>query len=327
MSTYSFGAGLPTYNGVPMVGGFPMGLTETFFVDYGNGSDGVSKKANSVSRPWKTLDKANDNVTTNKNEGIALMGNSTHTLTEMLTVAKNRVHIFGYDPGGRSYGQNAKISLGVTTDATDTATIRNTGVRNSFSNVKVMNSNTKAEALHAFEDGGEYTVMDSCEIYKSSLLTTNLTAELLCNGDSSQYINCTFGDLVNQRGGSGKERPNVKLDRETLTGKVCRDVTFTNCTFLHKAAHANACFFYGHNATDVERRLVLINPVFWNCVLAAADPADCVNFATAQTTGDVLLVNPVGINIGYLGGASLNIYVQGAVPTESSTGIAVECTT
>jgi hypothetical protein len=324
MSTYSFGAGLPTYNGVPMVGGFPMGLTETFFVDYGNGSDGVSKKANSVSRPWKTLDKANDNVTTNKNEGIALMGNSTHTLTEMLTVAKNRVHIFGYDPGGRSYGQNAKISLGVTTDATDTATIRNTGVRNSFSNVKVMNSNTKAEALHAFEDGGEYTVMASCEIYKSSLLTTNLTAELLCNGDSSQYNNCTFGDLVNSRGGSGVERPNVKLDRTTIAGKVARDVTFANCTFLHKAADTDACFVYGHNATDVERRMVFINPVFWNCVLAAATPADAVNFAAAQTQGDVLLMNPVGINVTALAGASLNVYVQGPVPTAGTTGIAVE---
>jgi len=309
--------------GIPVINGVPAGLTKCFFVDYGNGSDGVGKKANSASRPWKTLAYAYTQVTTNKNEGIALMGNSTHTLTGMLTVAKNRVHIFGYDPGGRSYGQNAKISLGVTTAAADTATIRNTGVRNSFSNVKIMNSNTKAEALHAFEDGGEYTVVDSCEIYKSSLLTTDLTAEMLCNGDSSQYINCTFGDLVNERGASGKERPNVKLDRTTIAGKVARDVTFINCTFLHKAAHVDACFVYGKNATDVERRMLFINPVFWNCVLATADPADCVNFGAAQTTGDVLLVNPASVNCTAVAGASLNVYVQNA-PDGTTAGIAEE---
>jgi hypothetical protein len=129
---------------------------------------------------------------------------------------------------------------------------------------------------------------------------------------------------VNERGAAGKERPNVLLDRETIAGKVARDCSFVDCTFLHKAAHVDACFVYGKNATDVERRLLFIRPVFWNCVLATADPADAVNFGAAQTTGDVLLVDPVGINITALGGASLNIYVQGAVPTAGSTGIAVE---
>lgn len=116
MSIYSFGNGLPTWNGVSMIGGMPAGLTKVFFVDYTLGSDG--NKGTDSKRPFKTIDKALDSVTTNKNEGIALMGNATHTLTEMLTVSKNRVHIFGYDPGGRMYGQNAKVSLGVTTAAT-----------------------------------------------------------------------------------------------------------------------------------------------------------------------------------------------------------------
>ena len=48
MSRYQFGTGVPTWNGIPMIGGFPMGLTEVYFVDYGVGSDGVSTKANST---------------------------------------------------------------------------------------------------------------------------------------------------------------------------------------------------------------------------------------------------------------------------------------
>ena len=127
MGKYSFGSGLPTWNGVPMVGGIPTTEGDYYFVNYGTGSDGVNKKANSITRPWKTLDKANDAVTTNKNDIIFLVGNSTHTLTEMLSVTKNRVHFIGLDGTHRLYGQNAKVSLGVTTAATDIGTIQNTG--------------------------------------------------------------------------------------------------------------------------------------------------------------------------------------------------------
>ena len=324
MSRYSFGTGIPTWNGIPMIGGFPQGITTAFFVDYGNGSDGVSTKANSVSRPWKTVDKAYDALTTNKNEGIALMGSSAHVLTEMLTWSKNRCHMFGYDPGGRMYGQNARVQLGITTAAADIAVVQNTGVRNSFCNIKFDSANTLATSLYTFAEGGEYTVFNGCEFYKGTLLTTAGTAEVVCNGDSSQWYNCTFGDLVNERGSSVIRRANVLLSRETITGKVARDCTFVDCTFLHKAAHLDVSFFWGSGTTDVERRLLLIRPVFWNCVLATADPADAIDFGGAQTEGDVLLVDPAGINISAFGGASLNIYVQGAVPTAATTGISVE---
>jgi hypothetical protein len=97
-----------------------------------------------------------------------------------------------------------------------------------------------------------------------------------------------------------------------------------NCLFQQKAAHADVAFVYGPDATDVERRLLFINPVFWNAVTATADPLHAVDFAAAQTTGDVLLVNPASINVGGLAGHSLNVYVMGAVPTQNTTGISVE---
>jgi len=321
---YSFGSAGPRYKGMPMMGGLPSGLTKVYFVDYGNGSDGVGEKSNSVDRPFKTIDKALGLITTNKNEGIALMGSSTHTLTEMLTVSKSRTHIFGYDPGGRSFGQNAKVSLGVTGVATNIATILNTGTRNSFSNIKVINSDTVAQGLYAFAEGGEYTVFDSVEFYKDSLLTTAAAGEVLCNGDSAQFYNCTFGDLVNARGGSSKPRANVILTRETITGKVARDCEFHDCKFLQKALHADTNFVYGSGTTDVERRLLMVNPIFWNCVLASATIADGITFGGAVTTGDVLLVNPTGINVTAFAEASQNVYVTGAVPTAATTGIAVE---
>lgn len=323
MTIANFKSGIASF-GIPLMGDLPATFGNIYFVDYRNGADG--NKGTSKDTALKTLGEAYDRCATNNNDIVLIDGDSTVVETAMITLSKNRVHTIGLNgpipPLG--YGCGAKVSLGVTTAATDTATLRNTGVRNTFSGIKFMNSNTLATCLHGVEEAGEYTRYHGCEFYKSSLLTTDQTAEVLMNGDSSQFYGCTFGDLVNERGAAGVERPNVKLDRETVTGKVCRDGAFVDCTFLHKAAHFQVCFFYGHNVNDVERRLLIIRPVFWNCVLATADPNDCICFGGAQTDGDVLLVDPVGINVTALGAASQNIYVQGAVPTHNTTGIAVE---
>ena len=323
MSIYSFGNGLPTWNGIPMVGGFPSGLTKCFFVDYGNGNDGVNEKSNSVNRPWKTLAYAETKITSNKNEGIALMGSSEHVLTEMLTIDKNRMHIFGYDPGGRMFGQNAKISLAVDSGATNIATILNTGVRNSFSNIKVINGNTVAEGIYSFADGGEYTVLNFCEVYKSTDLTDDLAAELLCNGDSSQYNFCVFGDLVNEKGGSSKSRPCVIMSREIITGKAARDVEFNYCEFLTKAnTNATSCIHIT-GATDVERRMILRRPLFMNAILASADPAVAISLDAAQTQGKILVIEPAVLDISALATASSGVYVVGgSVPADPTTGIA-----
>ena len=320
MSRYKFGTGVPTWNGVPMIGGMPSGLTDVFFVDYGIGSDGVNKKANSVSRPFKTIDKAMDTITTNKNEGIALVGNSTHTLTEMLSVTKNRMHIFGYDPGGRMYGQNAKISIGITGVATDIAAIQNTGVRNSFSNVKVMSSNTVAEGLYGFAEGGEYTSFTACEFYLSSQLGATTAAEFLHNGDSAQFINCVFGSTANIIV-TAKIRPNVSVTA-TLSGKKCRDTYFQDCLFLSKAGGTAHVAVYGTNATDVERMMILKDCTFLNNALSAATPAHAVGFGAAQTEGSVLLKNCTSVDCTVMAEAAVGIYVDGAVPTFATTGIA-----
>lgn len=310
-------------SGIPILPHMGSIFGNTWFVDYRNGNDGNTGK--DPDHAFKTLSQAYSSATTNNNDAIFIDGDSTVTETSMITWSKNRIHVFGcngpYPLAG--YGSGAKVSLGVTAAAGDTATIRVTGVRNTFTGIKFMNSNTLATALHCVEEAGEYNRYHFCEIYKSSLLTTNLTAELLMNGDSSQFYGCTIGDLVNERGGDAKERPCVKLDRETVTGKVCRDGWFEDCRLLHKAADVDACHVYGHNATDVERSLVMKNCIFFNSVLATATIADAVNFAAAQTTGEVLLINPAGMNITAIAGASLNIYVQNA-PDGTTSGIAEE---
>lgn len=325
MGITNFPNGVSSF-GIPLVGGagIPTTFGDIFFVDYSNGSDSYSVKSNSIKRPFKTIDKAYGLVTTNKDDVIALAAYGAHTLTEMLTVAKNRVHFVGLDGAGRMYGQGARISLGVTTAATDIGTILNTGVRNSFRNIKISNANEVAQGIYSFVDGGEYTYMEGCEIYKETDLDVTGAAELVANGDSSFYVNCTIGSLANAIAVAAIIRPNVLVTKGiAATGKVCRDTTFKNCLFWRKAGHVNNRFAYGANGDDVERMLLFDGCTFFSQKLSAAVPAQCVAFGAEQTAGYVLMNNCVSIG-NTKQSTTTGVFVNGAVPTAATSGIAVQ---
>jgi len=309
--------------GIPMVGcGIPATSGTVIFVDADNGSDGVSLKSNSIKRGFKTIAKAYDLATTNKNDVIALSANASHVLTEMLTVAKNRVHFVGLDGAGRMYGQGAKIALGITGVATNLGTILNTGVRNSFQNIKFTNADTVAQGLYTFLDGGEYMFMANCEIYKSTLLTTTLASELVMNGDSAQVVNTTIGSLADAQT-TQTIRANIRMTKGLAgTGLVARDVVFKNCNFWKKAGHVDNRFVYGANATDVERMLLFDNCLFFSQKLSVAAPAQCVAFAAEQTAGYCLIRNCDSVGNTKLS-TTTGVYITGAVPTYATSGIAV----
>lgn len=324
MTLTNFPNGISSF-GVPVMGGggIPATPGNIIFVDYTNGDDGRSVKSNSAQRAFKTIAKAYDLATTNKDDVIALVGSASHVVTEMLTVAKNRVHFVGVDgTSGRLYGQNAKISMGVTTAATDLGAVLNTGVRNSFANIKFTSANTKAESIYTFLDGGEYLSMINCEIYKETDLDQTGAAELVMNGDSAQIISCTIGSTANAIAGA-ITRANVLVTAGLAgVGKVSRDVTFKDCLFLKKAGHVDNRFVYGANATDVERMFLIKNSVFFNTKLATALPAQCVAFGAEQSQGFCLIDNCTSINNTKLS-TTTGVYVAGPVPTYATTGISV----
>lgn len=323
MSNYSFNANMPTFKGIPMIGNLPVTKGNYIFVDYGAGSDGVTLKTNSIHRPFKTIAKAYDLATTNNDDVIVLLGSDAHVLTEMLTVDKNRVHFVGMDGTSRMYGQNAKISIGVTTAATDLGAVLNTGIRNSFHNIKFMSANTKAESLYTFLDGGEYMVMSNCEVYKSTDLDQTTAAEMVMNGDSAQIINSTIGSLADFQTGT-TIRPGVLVTAGIAgAGKVARDVTFKGCNFWKNAGHINGRHVYGANATDVERIMIFDDCTFVNAVNAAAVPAQCVAFGATLTVGQVLIKNCTSINNTKLS-TTTGVLIAGPVPTYATTGIAVQ---
>jgi hypothetical protein len=324
MSLTNFPNGIASF-GVPVMGGggIPAVPGNVLFVDYTLGSDGISSKSNSAAHPFKTIDKAYDVARTNKDDLIVLLGSASHVLTEMLTVAKNRVHFIGLDGTSRMYGQNAKVSLGVTTAATDIGTMLNTGVRNSFHNIKFTNANTVAEGLYCVVEGGEYAVYDGCEFYKETDLDETGAAELVMNGDSAQVRNCTIGSLANACVGD-VIRANVLMTKGLAgAGKVARDVSFEHCYFWKKASHVNNRFVYGANADDVERMLLIRNSVFFSAKLSSAVPAQCVAFGNAQTAGYGLIDNCSSIGNTKLS-TTTGVLITGPVPTYATSGIAVQ---
>lgn len=323
MTMTNFPNGVSSF-GIPMAGnGIPATSGTVIFVDADNGSDSVSLKSNSIKRGFKTVAKAYDVATTNKDDVIALSANASHVLTEMLTVAKNRVHFVGLDGAGRMYGQGAKIALGITGVATNLGTILNTGVRNSFQNIKFTNADTVAQGLYTFLDGGEYMFMANCEIYKSTLLTTTLASELVMNGDSAQIVNSTIGSLADPIT-TAIIRANVRMTKGLAgTGLVARDVIFKNCNFWKKAGDVANRFVYGANGTDVERMLLFDNCVFLSQALSTAAPAQCVAFGAAQTAGTVLIRNCTSVGNTKLS-TTTGVFVDGAVPTAATSGISVQ---
>lgn len=307
-----------------MGGGLPATFGNVYFVDYRYGSDGNTGKTKN--KAFQTLSAAYAACTSNNNDVILIDGDSTVVETAKISWSKNRIHVFGCTGGPFpfGYGSGAKVQIGVTTATSDTALIENTGVRNSFWNIKFISANTLTQAVYCFAEGGEYTRFFGCEFYKSTHLTTTAAAEVLCNGDSAQFYNCWFGDLVNARGTGGScVRPNVLFDREQITGKVARDVTFKDCRFNVNAADTGVAHCHITAANDVERSLVFDRCQFWNAHLAAADPGEAVLISAAQTQCKVLFIDPATIDCTAHASASAGAYiVGGSAPVDTTTGIA-----
>jgi len=315
----NFPAGISSF-GMPVLGGggIPASFGDVYFVDYRNGSNGNDGK--SKDSAYKTLSKAYTSATSNQNDIILINGDSTIVETAMIDWTKNRIHVIGLNGVPGHYGQGAKLSIGVTTAATDIALLKVTGIRNTFSNIKFISNNTVAEGLYGVVEAGEYTRYFNCEFYKATDLDETAAAELLHNGDSTMFYNCTFGSTANIIV-TAKIRPNVLLTA-TISGKKCRDTYFENCIFWSKAGGTQHVAVYGANATDVERMLLMKDCSFINNALSAATPAHAVGFGAAQTEGTILLKNCSSVDHTVMAQASVGIYVDGAVPVFATSGVA-----
>jgi len=317
MST--FGDQVFQYGGQPIggaLGASPFG--NAYFVDYRNGSTSYDGKTPKTAK--KTFAQAYALVTSNNNDVIYIDGDSGVVETAMTTITKNRFAVIGVNGLNGHMGQGARISLATTTVATDLCAINNQGVRVTFSGIKFSNNSTKDESIYGHIEAGEYARYFNCSFYESADIAVTGAAELLHNGDSAMFYNCTFGSTANETGGV---HANV-LVTATISGKKLRDGYFENCIFDAKADDTDKVFVYGANATDVERRLMFKNCEFFNTELASGVPAHAIGFGAKQTEGLVAVKNCTAWNCTKIAQEDMGIWVDGGPPTMNTTGIALE---
>lgn len=194
-------------------------------------------------RFFATVAAAYDAAESNNNDVILLDGQSVHTVTEMLTVAKNRVHFVGMDGGNRLSYQGARIYMGVTGVTTDLAPVLVTGNRNTFRNIKFENASTTNQSLYGFIDNGEGTFIENCSFVKTAGLDDANHAHFWMAGDSLNMKNVVigqsnvpssaagFGILIDGKTGGGTDGT-VKenfLENIYVNMSVANGVVATSC--------------------------------------------------------------------------------------------------
>ena len=323
MTTYA--DGVFQYGGMPTGGAsVPQTFGTYYFVDpnVASGSgDGLTKAT-----AFKYAGEANSAITTNNHDVVMFNANSavnTAASNDEMALTKNRSHWVGLGGGSRYLGQRTRWTMGVTT-GTAIAVVQNTGVGNTFTNIKFDSSDTLSTSLYAFADGGEYTQLTNCEIVKSTDLDQTTSAYLLCNGDSSYYKNCAIGSLVHSRTAA---TANVLLARETITGKVCRDVIFEDCLLLANSTSNTFGHVRATGATDVERMLLFKNCLFNHAVLGSATVALVFTYSAAQTQGITIVQGGGQVNHTALAKTSDNVHFLGApIATAATAGDSVAVT-
>ena len=314
-------AALYAAGGIPLIGTV---FGRAYYVDYRNGDDtNVGTRRN---KAFETYGAAVAAVTSNNNDVIFIDGDSTVVEAAMVTLSKNRVHTVGINGPAGHYGAGAKISCALAAGATNIATVKNTGVRNTFSNVKFINENTVAEGLYAFIDGGEYVRFFNCEFYKGTDLDETGAADFVMNGDSPMFYDCTFGSSANLLTGT-IIRPNILMTKGLAgAGKVARDVRMENCILWRRSSHVNNRFVYGANADDLQRFMVMKECEFLNAKNATAVPAQNVAFGSSLSVGEVLLLNCSSLNAATAMSTTTGVFIQGYTPdaTGAAAGISIQ---
>jgi len=293
-------------------------------------SDIVKTDPDGVVRLYTTVAAAYAAATTQQNDVIVLSGYSTHTVTEMLTVSKSRVHFIGLDGGGRFTAQGAKIEMGVTGVATDLAPVLVTGVRNSFRNIKFINASTTNQSLYGFIDNGEGTYIENCSMIKIAGLDDANWANFWMAGDSLTMKDCVLGQSNIP---SAVAHFGILIDGKTggATDGTVKENFLENIYVnmsVSTAAAATACFIKVADGSALNFNNVIKDLNAVNFVQAGTGTIMTDAVLGAATVGGYLhLIRPSFMGCTGVGaGTGQGIYISNSVAPDADGGLATELT-
>ena len=263
--------GIPCAGQIPMVLG-STGVGKIHFVDATYGSDGNTGL--SPEQALKTVTKAYSNAVSG--DTIALSTSAEHSITTGINHTKSRINWIGLDFGGRQIQQGAKVKLA--TASTTAYVLKDTGTRNSFTNIKFIQAATAATGLHVLELGSEGALYQNISAVFEVVDNLDLTTahEVIAGTDSATFLNCTFG---NDTLLTSAARSVFHIDQ--VNGFEFKSNILENCNFQISSSSGTATFVRLDAVGDV-----LFTNVFKDCTfLASIDSAGGAAIAEAAQTG------------------------------------------
>lgn len=243
-----------------------------------NEARNVFKPYAGLVRLWTSLEDALDATITNNNDVVVLDGDGTHSLSEGYTLSKNRVNIIGVGAADRLVQQGAKIAV---SGAVDTGFIlKDLGVRNSFINLKFIQSSTHANALSVLQLGGEGGLLKnvSAVFGVADNLDQATAYEVVAGSDSYTYLDCVFGaDTLLTSAARSVFRVDIVNGSQEFKSNMLK-----GCKFLISSSNAGAQFVSMAAATDI-----LFTNHFEDCsFIASLDSAGGVALTRAVSTAN-----------------------------------------
>ncbi len=288
-----------------------------FYVDADNGND-LNSGLTSIDAK-KTVLAAYNLTTSGAHDVIYLSANGAHAIAATLAVSKSRVHFVGTGGGGRWEGQRSRLEATITT-GTGIAMVVVTGNGCTFHNIKFRDTSTNSTNIHAVADGGEHSIFRNCAFEKDEDLGVAGACELMCNGDTSLYVDCSIGNGIYTVSGT---RACINFTGGLISGKKARSVRFVGCLIENKTS-ATTTLHVKATIADIERHCIFDDCIFWTAVLSSATQADSFGIASALTQGMVLLKDCVQINVTDYCATGLGVYHnQPAAAAEGGEAILV----
>lgn len=236
---------------------------------------------------FNTLEAAYDAAQSNNNDVICLDGQSTHVVATMITWSKNRVHVIGFDGGDRLVQQGAKVEL--SGNVAVAAVVKCTGVRNSFRNLKVIQSSTNAAAINVWQFAGEGNCYKNCSFLFGVTDNLDLTtaAEALMGEDAGTFINCSFGtDVLLSTAGAGRAVMRIDAISGASSADGMKSCRFVDCEWLIMSSSADANLILLQDTAGAKFLSSFVRPRF-QAVINNSNSAIAITNAIASAAGFV----------------------------------------
>lgn len=265
---------------------------------------------------------------TNNNDVICLTAHTSHKVTSMLTVAKNRVHFFGFDTGGRWSNQRVLVSNTGAGASTDVSMIKVTGTGCSFRNIAFKNNWTVAQNLSAMLEYGNNSLYINCSFQNlgsAHLTNANAAALILAAGDA-EFHSCNIGaDTLQSTVASGQ----TLLIKKGTSAQAATRCLFEKCIIRGYTSQTTYAFVRVAADGDIDREVMFKDCDFINFKTSSngATLAVAVASASGLASGGMYFSACRAFNVTDFATAAVGntglLVCGGTSPTAGSDGVAV----